>query len=305
MGALWDTNVKAQAVLHNYHNALIAPHFWRDLEVVEGNIAFNQYAKQLQFALDYNMDIATTALIYRTSTSPAWVTGGSWTRSTLLQAMHDFIVPMVRFLVSTGRVYVVDVVNEALVTPLGSNIFRQIIGFPDYVIAAFRFAQKARDGADLLLRINEDFGTANGAPSRVDAMLALLDVLADSDVKPDVLGVESHLRADTIISTGSLYLDNLQRMLDGCQQRDMIVHISEMDMNQDTQDFFTQALFYDQYFRAAYAHPACRSFSTWGVYDGNTWLSSSFPNAKPLLFDTQFNPKLAYEAVNTAIREIV
>ena len=51
----------------------------------------------------------------------------------------------------------------------------------------------------------------------------------------------------------------------------------------------------------------CDSFATWGISDSTSWITCAYhtcvnePQADPLMFDQDFNPKPAYFAVRDAL----
>jgi endo-1,4-beta-xylanase len=55
-----------------------------------------------------------------------------------------------------------------------------------------------------------------------------------------------------------------------------------------------QAQLYADILQACLNNTNCVSFETWGIYDGDTWVGTE--NA-PLLWDTNWNTKPAYDAV--------
>ena len=77
----------------------------------------------------------------------------------------------------------------------------------------------------------------------------------------------------------------------------LAVHITEMDVkcaNCNASRLAAQAQVYSDMLGACLANANCKSFETWGVYDGDTWVGTD--NA-PLLFDTAWAKKPAYDAV--------
>jgi endo-1,4-beta-xylanase len=80
------------------------------------------------------------------------------------------------------------------------------------------------------------------------------------------------------------------------------VHITEMDVKCakcDAARLQAQAQVYADVLGACLANVNCKSFETWGIFDGDTWIGS---DQSPLLFDTQWAPKPAYTAVLSTLQ---
>jgi len=298
LGALWDDNGTAQNLIVNELKNFTSTHFHRDVEATQGVYSFTVFDQRMTFAQSNNLNATVHTLVYRNSTSPnwlGWVDGdascNSYTEAQLRTILEDFINAVLTHYPTT--VTVVDVVNEPITTPALNNCWREIIGYPDYVIAAFEFARLYRK-AGTLLRINEFFGTANGSTTTINDLFSLIDALIAAGAPPDIIGVQNHLQADTIGSTGDLYLTQFDLLLAGAQARGLQVQISEMDINEGSHTLAEQGVMFGDMFARCFLHASCTGFSTWGVYDGNTWLSGSFPGVEPLLWDASFQPKPAY-----------
>ena len=60
-----------------------------------------------------------------------------------------------------------------------------------------------------------------------------------------------------------------------------------------------QAQVYADVLGACLANTNCKSFETWGIFDGDTWIRGDM---NPLLFDAQWAPKPAYTAVLSTLQ---
>ena len=240
-------------------------------------------------------------------------TGPRASREELLQRMREHIHTVVgRY---KGRIKVWDVVNEAL-SDGGTNILRtslwtDIIG-PDFIAKAFQYAHEA--DPDAILRYN-DYGLESSAKRR--KLIALIQSLQAQKVPVHAIGSQAHAigsQAHVNVSTGFAEMD---RALAEMATLGLPIHITELDVNsaQGGQRSFeadiannaatTQgglvsdadrklAEAYAGIFQAFLKHDQqVKVVTFWGPNDANSWRA----NGKPLLFDGNSQPKLAFNAV--------
>jgi len=301
-----DTQYKAIASEFNFN---IMPRFMRDVETSPGVYTWTVIDSYLNTGQSLDMRTAAQSLVYRNSTSPAWPgftnTGcGPYTPDQVRAVTKDYIQTVIQH--RPERYYVWEVVNEAASTPNSANCWSQKLGYPQYVIDAFRFAGEVHPPG-MLLRLNETFGFANESMPIIQKTLALIDAVQAAGAPIDILGVENHLNLDTIKSTDppTIYIDNFRLILREAAKRHIQVQVSEIDIYQGTSnDFAGQAQVYSNIFDACFSTPWCTSFSTWGVYDKVTWWRTQLkkPDAQPLLFDMSYQSKPAYQAIKTLLQ---
>jgi endo-1,4-beta-xylanase len=80
------------------------------------------------------------------------------------------------------------------------------------------------------------------------------------------------------------------------------IHITELDIrlsNSSAASLNAQAALYGKLATLCVQQPNCKVFQTWGFTDKYTWLG---PAAYPLLWDTAYQKKPAYNSVNTALQ---
>lgn len=233
-------------------------------------------------------------------------TGPRASREELLERMRDHIHTVVgRY---KGKVKVWDVVNEAIADG-GTNILRntlwlEIIG-PDFIAKAFQYAHEADPNA--ILRYN-DYGLENVSKRR--KLISLIKSLQEQKVPVHAIGSQAHLNV-------SITFETMDQALAEMTTLGLPIHITELDVNsaQGGQRGFganiadnaatTQgglvsdvdrklADAYAGIFRAFLKHEKHIEMVTfWGANDANSWRG----NGKPLLFDTNSQPKPAFHAV--------
>jgi GH35 family endo-1,4-beta-xylanase len=218
---------------------------------------------------------------------PAWLSGGSWTRAQLLAILENHIKTEVAHY--AGRVSSWDVVNEAFNSDgtYRHNIFYDKIG-ADYIRYAFSWAHQADPAAKLYYN---DYGI-EVVNAKSTAVYNMVRTLRSQGAPIDGVGIQAHLSTRSVIDSHAVE-SNMQRF--GALPVDVV--ISEMDVGWPS-DLIAQANVYRSIATACELVSACKRFSTWGFSDLYTWLGSA---ARPLLFDTLFNTKPAYDVVRDTL----
>ncbi|NII29302.1 endo-1,4-beta-xylanase [Pseudoflavitalea sp. X16] len=220
-----------------------------------------------------------------------------------------------------GKVFSWDVVNEALEEDgsLRQSIFLRQLG-EDYIIEAFRLAQKADPDAELYYN---DYNIEQ--PRKRAGTIALIKKIQAAGVRIDGVGIQGHWPAS------KLPLKAIEESILAFSALGIKVMFTELDLtvlpnpwDHNTADIsrtadgnrpgmnpypnglpdsvqakLTQA--YEDLFRLFLKHPSAISRITfWGVNDAQSWLNN-FPirgrTNYPLLFDRQNNPKPAFYAI--------
>jgi len=270
--------------------------------------SFEAADRYVEFGEKNGMFIVGHTLIWHSQT-PRWVFQGEGTnaasREVLLERMRDHIHKVVgRY---KGRIKAWDVVNEALNDDgsLRKTAWYRIIG-EDYIAKAFEFAHEADPAAELR---SNDYSIEN-VPKRKGA-IALVKKLQAEKVPIGGLGSQTHAN----LSSPSAEL--LDAALAEFAALGIPISITELDVNaaqggqrslsadvsQNAQagaggvvDAANQKLA-DQYaslFRIFLKHrKQIKLVTFWGPTDRDSWRRSG----KPLLFDGEWRPKPAFDAV--------
>lgn len=234
-------------------------------------------------------------------------------REELLQRMHDHIATVVgRY---KGKIKVWDVVNEAI-SDSGTNILRaslweQIIG-PDFIAKAFEYAHEA--DPDAILRYN-DYSLEN--PTKRHKLILLIKSLQAQNVPVMAIGSQTH------VSVSSPSFEEEDKALTELETLGLPIHITELDVNgaQGGQHISSGDIAantvttqgglvsnsdqrladaYAGLFRAFIKHDKYVKVVTfWGVNDGVSWRA----RGRPLLFDSNDQPKPAFDAVIRAAND--
>lgn len=218
------------------------------------------------------------------------------------------------------KIFSWDVVNEALEEDgsLRKSIFLQKLG-DDYILEAFRLAQKAAPYTELYYN---DYN--NEQPKKRAGCIALIKKIQAAGVRIDGVGIQGHWRAYNIP------LKEIEESIIEYSKLGIKVMFTELDLgvlpnpwDSDAADVNMKAEYtakmnpyanglpdsmqvkltkgYEDLFKLFLKHKDKISRVTfWGVNDGQSWLNGwPIPGRTnyPLLFDRNFKPKPAFDAV--------
>ena len=204
-----------------------------------------------------------------------------------------------------GQMYSWDVVNEAI-QPKPRGMYHEWPWFkllgPEYIEIAFHVAAAADPNA--LLAYN-DFGLeADGEEHerKRDAVFRMLHGLRKRNVPVGALGIQSHIGPQF---EGKKLPQFLQRVR---EQLGLKIIVSELDVRdwKLPGDIASRdagvARAYRTYLDTVLPNPALVAVITWGLYDGDTWLSRTSPRedglpVRALPFDADLRPKPAMAAM--------
>ncbi|HEY4209127.1 MAG TPA: endo-1,4-beta-xylanase, partial [Puia sp.] len=222
-----------------------------------------------------------------------------------------------------GKVYSWDVVNEALNEDgtLRNSIFLQDLG-PDYLVEAFRLAQKAAPHTKLYYN---DYNIEQ--PKKRAGAIALIKKIQAAGVRIDGVGIQGHWRANNVP------LADIEASIREFSALGVEVMFTELDLSvlPNPHDHATadvsqtaagstgmnpytdglpdsvediQVKAYADLFHLFLKYKGKVSRVTfWGVDDGMSWLNGWPIRGRtdyPLLFDRKLHPKKAYFAVISA-----
>ncbi len=224
-----------------------------------------------------------------------------------------------------GKVYSWDVVNEALNEDgtMRNSIFLQKLG-PDYVVEAFRLAQKASPHSELYYN---DYNIEQ--PAKRAGAIALIKKIQAAGVRIDGVGIQGHWRADNVP------MKDIEESIKEFSALGIKVMFTELDLsvlpnpgNHNTADVNQtakggrnmnpyanglpdsiaqiQSKAYSDLFKLFLKYKKDISRVTfWGVDDAQSWLNNwPIPGRTnyPLLFDRNFKPKEAFYKVIAAAK---
>lgn len=311
-----DTDAAAIAVSHNNTATSENDMKWESVHPQPGQYTWGPADSFMEFCQANQMVPIGHTLVWHGQT-PRWVyqddSGQPLTRDALLARMEDHITTVVgRY---KGRVKGWDVVNEALNedgTMRNTQWFRIIgEGKPDqqydHIAKAFEFAHKADPNVELYYNdYNLDTSRA-----KCDGAVAIVKHLREKGLRIDGVGIQLH--------GGLTYPkpEDLEYALTSLAAAGVKVMITELDIRTQTRgyrgadisqvsrqstddpkaaDEEVQKKLADKYAEIFSIllkhHKDITRVTFWGVYDTTSWIGGS-----PLLFDKQYQPKRAFDAV--------
>ena len=314
-----EKDPKADALIIQQFNA-VTPENIMKAEIIHpqwDKYNFDLADKLVDYAKKHNMIVNAHNLIWH-SQLPAFVR-----RMKDADSVRQYFVNHITTVAGRydGKVYSWDVVNEALNEDgtMRKDIFLEKLG-DDYVVEAFRLAQKAAPNTKLYYN---DYNIEQ--PKKRAGAIALIKKIQAAGVRIDGVGIQGHWHV------GSVPMEDIEQSIKEFSALGIEVMFTELDLSvlpnprgransadiSNTTNYNAQINPYtkelpdsmQQKLSTAYAdlfklflkykHNISR-ITFWGVNDGQSWLNG-FPvpgrTNYPLLFDRQFKPKPAFYRV--------
>lgn len=317
-----DPNAAQIAIRHNNTATSENDMKWESVHPRPEQYTWGPADSFMEFCEKHSMAPIGHTLVWHGQT-PRWVyqddSGNPLTRDALLARMKDHITTVVgRY---KGRVRGWDVVNEALNDDgsMRNTQWFRIIGEGkpeqqyDHITKAFEYAHEADPDAELYYNdYNLDTSRA-----KCDAAVAIAKHLQSKGLRIDGVGIQLH--------GGLTYPDaeDLEYAITNLAAAGVKVMITELDIRTRTRghrgadisqvsrqstddpeasDTETQKKLADKYAEIFTVllrhHKDITRVTFWGVYDTTSWIGGS-----PLLFDREYRPKQAFDAVITTAQD--
>lgn len=269
---------------------------------------FSRADWMVNFAKTHSLLLRGHTLVWHESLPP-------WFKSEVnSQNAKQFLEKHIKTIVQryVGKIHSWDVVNEAIDLTdkrpdgLRTTPWLKLLG-ADYIDLAFRLA--AESDPQALLVYNDyglDYDTLKDEAKRT-AVLKLLERLKSQGTPVHALGIQAHLSP----GNNKFNQEKLRKFLRDVASLGLKIMLTEMDVTDKklpidivVRDRIVAAA-YEDYLSVVLDEPAVIAVLTWGLSDRYTWLSEYQPRSdgaavRPLPLDTNFKPKLAWNAIARA-----
>lgn len=269
-----------------------------ELQAVQGEFNFTRFDRLMDYAEEHDMAVHGHTLVWH-QCAPAWLEG-DFTREEGIEILRDHIMTVVGHY--KGRIPIWDVVNEGIRdngSGLRESAWRTLVG-DDYIALAFQFAHEA--DPDALLFYN-DYGI-EGMGAKSDGVYEMISELLEQGVPIHGIGLQAHITLDATAPGRQLSSESLAENMRRFGELGLQVQITEMDVryngNASQAILEHQAGDYRRMMEACLDSGYCTAFIVWGVSDNLSWLrywNNETPTVEPLLFNEDYEPKLAYYAL--------
>lgn len=296
-GRTYQTNQDYNKVLLRDFNTIVAENEMKAsaMQPQKGQFSFGTADAMVAFAQENNMKVRGHTLVWHAQ-NPSWLSGGTWTRETLLEQMRLHIEGVVGHF--KGKVFEWDVVNEAF-SDFGSgglrgSFWQRTIG-DDFLDSAFTYAHHA--DPDAILYYN-DYNTSN-VNAKSTAVYNRIRQMVENGIPISGIGFQSH---QTLEEYTPEFIESLRENFDRFAKLGLNIAVTELDIRitlpSDQDDLDKQGEYYREYLETFLANPACKTFMIWGFTDRYSWIPGTFQGTgEALLYTNSYQPKPAYNAL--------
>ncbi|TIC92730.1 Endo-1,4-beta-xylanase [Colletotrichum higginsianum] len=255
---------------------------WDATEPAPGNFTWGNADYLVDWAQTNDKSVHGHTLLWHTAL-PTWVSDIS-DKKVLTKVIERHVHTVVgRY---KGKIRSWDVVNEIFNDSgtLRNNTFFNVLG-ESYVGIAFRAARAADPAAKLYIN---DYNLDNKDWGKLPALVNKVDQWIGQGIPIDGIGSQSHL-----VPNMSSNVEAALHALAASRVSEIL--ITELDIDTAPPAEYATVV------GACLNVPKCRGITVWGVSDRQSWKSEK----KPLLFDENYNPKPAYDAIVKKLKGVV
>lgn len=276
---------------------MVTPDFemkFRPIHPSKNKYDFSGADKIVQFAEKNKQLIRGHTLVW-SNEIPNWVTDGHFSKSEMKEILKNHIKTVVGHY--KGKIYAWDVVNEAFNDDgsLRDTLWLRTIG-KDYIELSFKWAHEADPKA---LLFYNDFGN-EGINSKSNAIYKMLVDFKKKGVPINGVGFQLHTNVNNGVN-----LKQMKENMDRIDKLNIQVQITEFDVGLQNYYVYStgeekQNEIYSGVIKTCMNSKACTALVMWGFTDKYTYRNKG---EKPLIFDSNFNPKKPYFTLLDALQK--